>query len=279
MRILRFFRERLASAGDVLLHFELVPDRLPQPLRDEIAQFPAGSLQFEVGVQSMDDEVNRRISRRQSRERLVDNISFLRERGVYLHTDLIAGLPGESLASFGRGFDQLFALGPAEIQVGVLKRLNGAPIARHDEAFGMIYSSAPPYEVLATADVSFAELQQIKRFARYWDLVANSGNFRSLLPLLCAGDSPFEAFFELSRWLHTQIGQTHSIALDRLAVLLVRFLEAQRGEDSTHVRALLADDYQRSNRSLPRQLGSHDGSERARRRATKPARQRRWLRD
>jgi hypothetical protein len=50
--ILRFFRERWQEG--MFLHFELVPDRLPDELRAEIAAFPPGSLQFEVGVQTLD---------------------------------------------------------------------------------------------------------------------------------------------------------------------------------------------------------------------------------
>ena len=44
---------------------------------------------------------------------------------MHLHADLIVGLPGETLESFAAGFDRLVALGPQEIQVGILKRLRG----------------------------------------------------------------------------------------------------------------------------------------------------------
>src|SRR5205085_2129971 len=98
--------------------------------------------------------------------------------GVHVHADLIAGLPGEDLASFARGFDRLYALAPSEIQVGVLKRLRGAPIvAKSVEAHRMLFSEAPPYEVLTTDALSFHDVQRVKRFARYFDLVHNSGRF------------------------------------------------------------------------------------------------------
>ncbi len=70
-----------------------------------------------------------------------DNLRFLREEtGVHVHADLIVGLPGEGMESFGRGFDRLVALGPQEIQVGILKRLRGTPIVRHDAEFAMRYA-------------------------------------------------------------------------------------------------------------------------------------------
>ena len=135
--ILEFFLERHRPGN--FYHFEMIPDRLPDALREVIAKFPPGSLQFEVGIQTFNPEVAERISRKQNYERLADNLCFLRERtGVHIHADLIAGLPGESVESFGAGFDRLIALRPQEIQVGILKRLRGTPIIRHDAEWQMI---------------------------------------------------------------------------------------------------------------------------------------------
>ena len=104
----------------------MVPDRLPNALREVIIRFPPGTLQFEVGVQTFNPEVAELIHRRQDYQRLEDNLRFLRgQTGVHVHADLIAGLPGESLGSFAAGFDRLVALRPHEIQVGMLKRLRG----------------------------------------------------------------------------------------------------------------------------------------------------------
>lgn len=106
----------------------MIPDRLPDILKEQIKKFPLGSLQFEVGIQSLNPEVQGLISRRQNNPKTIENIRWLRaETNVHIHADLIAGLPGETLASFGEGFDQLYALGPQEIQVGVLKRLRELP--------------------------------------------------------------------------------------------------------------------------------------------------------
>src|ERR1700722_13667707 len=181
--ILEFFLKRYQPG--MFFHFEMIPDRLPDGLRDLIRQFPPGVLQFEVGIQSFNPDVCQRISRRQDVGRAEDNLKFLREQtGVHVHADLIVGLPGEDMASFAAGFDRLVKLGPQEIQVGILKRLRGTPIVRHDAEWGMVYSPHPPYEVLRTAAIDFATMQRMRRFARYWDLVANSGNFVSTTPML-----------------------------------------------------------------------------------------------
>lgn len=244
-----------------LFHFELVPDRLPAELREVVARFPPGALQFEVGVQTFNPDVAARIQRRQDYARLEANLRWLRaETGVHLHADLIFGLPGEDLASFAAGFDRLVALGPQEIQVGILKRLRGTPIIRHDAEWAVVWNPHPPYEMLRNRLVEFSLLQRLRRFARYWDLVGNSGNFLETTPLLWRGEpSAFGAFLAWSDWVFAHTGRTDSIALPRLVRLLFDYLTVERGMDEAIVRAALSRDYLRpGRRDLPDFL--RDGS-------------------
>ncbi len=241
-RILDFFLERMRPG--LFVHFEMIPDRLPDGLREIIAKFPPGALQFEVGIQTFNSEVAGLISRRQAYDRLEDNFHYLRaETGVHIHADLIVGLPGESLESFGRGFDRLVDLDPQEIQVGILKRLRGTPIVRHDLEWEMVYNPSPPYEILQNKLLSFAELQRMRTFARYWDLVGNSGNFTETTPLLWRGEpSPFSAFLKFSDWLFAETGARHGIALTRLMTLLHRYLTAEAGVASADAANALWND-------------------------------------
>jgi radical SAM superfamily enzyme YgiQ (UPF0313 family) len=245
--ILQFFLERYRPG--LFLHFEMIPDRLPEALRELIAQFPPGALQFEVGIQTFNSEVSDRISRRQNNDRLADNLRFLREKtGVHVHADLIVGLPGEDVESFAAGFDRLVNLGPQEIQVGILKRLRGTPIIRHDAECGMVYSPHPPYEILQTRQIDFATMQKMRRFSRFWDLVANSGNFVQTLPRIWEGRSPFQSFMELTDFLFERMGRQHAIALHRLAELVFLFLTECRKQNPDQVAQVLWQDYQKSGR-------------------------------
>jgi radical SAM superfamily enzyme YgiQ (UPF0313 family) len=243
-RIMQFFLDKLAANPDdpVYAHFELVPDHLPEALKQTIAQFPPGALQFEIGIQSFNPEVQALVSRRQDNAKAADNIRWLHEHShAHLHVDLIAGLPGEDVDSFARGFDHLVSLGPHEIQFGILKRLRGTPIIRHTEPFGMVFDPYPPYTVLATDRIDFATMQRLVRFARYWDLVANSGRFAHTVNTLL-GDAPFANFMAFSDWMYTRLDATHRIALDRLAKLVQEWLQL-RGMDEQAAKALLASDY------------------------------------
>jgi radical SAM superfamily enzyme YgiQ (UPF0313 family) len=271
--ILEFFLARHRPGH--FLHFEMIPDRLPEALRKIIAQFPPGALQFEVGIQTFNEEVGHLISRRQNYDKLAGNFRFLRgETGVHIHADLIAGLPGESLESFAAGFDRLVALAPQEIQVGMLKRLRGTPIVRHDVEWQMVYNPYPPYEILQNKLIDFATMQKLRRFARYWDLVGNSGNFIETTPLIwtensssvgrdsrraeiehesrlartLAPPSPFHCFLHLSDWLYGRTGRTDSIALVRLMQLLFEFLTGELGLDPKPVAGTLWRDYRRGGR-------------------------------
>ena len=246
--ILQFFLERCQSG--LFLHFEMIPDRFPDQLRELIQKFPPGVLQFEVGTQTFNPEVAQLIGRKQDNARAEENLRFLREHtSVHLHCDLIAGLPGEDLPSFSAGFDRLVSLHPQEIQLGILKRLRGAPIARHDEQWQMVYSPHPPYEILQTKLIDFSTMQRLKRFARYWDLVSNSGNFLQTAPLLWRDGSPFASFLALSDWLHERTGRTHAIALKTLTELLWQYLVEKAGRDSAEVADAIQRDYQRCGRT------------------------------
>ncbi len=240
--ILDFFLERLEPG--LFLHFEMVPDRLPSGLRDRLKRFPAGTLQLEVGIQTFNPDVAALISRRQDYPQLENNLRFLRaETGAHVHADLIFGLPGESLESFAAGFDRLLALRPQEIQVGILKRLRGTPIVRHDEAWSMVYSPLPPYEILANRLVDFMTVQRLRRLARFWDLVANSGRFPQSAPLIWQeGSSPFAEFLRFSDWLYGRTGAQHAIALSRLATLLGEYLVKVLGLSGPRVAQHLASD-------------------------------------
>lgn len=243
-RILEFFLNAIENEQrELFLHFELIPDRLPDTLKELLPRFPEGCLQFEIGIQSFNVEVQQRISRKQQHERTCDNLQWLRTKTTaHIHADLIFGLPGESLQSFGEGFDQLVSLGPQEIQVGILKRLRGTPITRHTKEFDMRYMGTPPYRILSNADVSFEQVQRMIRFARYWDLVANSGRFPNALPVLLEKE-PFQRFMATSDWIFSETGQTHKIALPKLFTLLHRALIELLAVEANTATTLLAADF------------------------------------
>ena len=225
------------------VHFEIVPDRLTEHMLRRIAELPPSGLHLEVGVQSLNAESLAAIGRRQDVEKTLENIRFLREEtGALVHVDLVVGLPEETWETFAAGFDRLAALRPHELQVGILKRLKGTSIGRHP----IVFAKHPPYEVLQNKHLDFEQVQRLKRFARYFDLFYNSGNFpESMVLLWRARESAFDAFMAFSDGLWTATRRTHEFPLSQLARHLGSFLvEAGAGEPQ-EVAETIRRDYHR----------------------------------
>ncbi|MCB0365849.1 MAG: DUF4080 domain-containing protein [Bdellovibrionaceae bacterium] len=259
-RILRFFLGH--KDRGLFLHFEMVPDRLPSAVRELVAQFPEGSIQFEIGLQTLNEEVAHRIQRHNQWGKVVENFSFLTQKThVHIHADLIAGLPGEDLKSFADGFDRLLALNPHEIQVGILKRLKGTPIAQHTEEWEMVYSRVAPYQVLRTRTMSFEDLLWISRFAKYWDRIYNRGLYPNVIKMLWElrdqrlHPSSFWQFMDLVRFMHRLHPTTYGLSQLAMVRSIVSYLRDIHRLPEHRVLESVATDYRAKGlRELPRFL-------------------------
>jgi radical SAM superfamily enzyme YgiQ (UPF0313 family) len=242
--ILEFFLERMSD--DLYLHFEVVPDNLPGKLKAVIQKFPYHTLQFEIGVQTFDENIQELISRKQNNKKTCENLRWLREcTHAYIHADLIFGLPSDTLTNFAKSFDQLVSLNPHEIQLGILKRLRGVPLNRHNKEYQLRYNMQAPYNILCTRDINFATMQRVNRFARYWDMIANSGRFKNTLPLI-VNDSAFDGFMQLSDGLYQAAGSTWKISLQRLFVLIFEILQSRGDIDESILFDTMLIDYSRT---------------------------------
>ena len=149
------------------------------------------------------------------------------------------------MANFAKSFDQLVSLRPHEIQLGILKRLRGVPLNRHNEEYQLRYNPESPYNILCTRDIDFETMQRVNRFARYWDMIANSGRFNNTLPLILR-DEPFNNFMQLSDCLYQTVGSTWNISLRRLFVLLFERLNKMEAIDESLLLETMKADYERT---------------------------------
>ena len=246
--ILNYF---LAKQEDYFLHFEVIPDNFPEELRDLIKQFKAECLQLEVGIQTLNLDVAKEIRRNLKLDKIKDNLKFLsQETHAHMHIDLIIGLPSESIESFGRNLNQLYTLSTGEIQVGILKKLSGTTLDRHDKIYGMVYNDAPPYDILKNDLISFDLMQDMKRFARFWDIIYNSGNFQKTTALLFSDGKVYENFYDFSKWLYKRSESTYKISLDRIAQFLYEYLSNSYDKELI-ANAILQDVMSVEGRSFP----------------------------
>ncbi|MBE5882395.1 MAG: DUF4080 domain-containing protein [Lachnospiraceae bacterium] len=183
--------------GVTNFHFEIAADLLGEEELEVLGKFRPGAVQLEIGVQSTNEQTIREIDRRMDVVRLRDVVKRIRDgKNIHVHLDLIAGLPYEDYASFGRSFDDVFAMQPEQLQLGFLKVLKGSKMHQKAADYGLIYRSKPTYEVLYTSWLSFDDVCRLKRVEEMVEIYYNSNQFTVTLPLAIRKfTSPF-AFFE-----------------------------------------------------------------------------------
>ncbi|HAA81440.1 MAG: Radical SAM domain protein [Caldanaerobacter subterraneus] len=186
--------------GDTVFHCEVNPELVDKEFIEELKGLEK-RIQFEVGVQTTNKNSLKKISRITAVEKALRGIKLLREAGIKLHVDLIAGLPEDSFETFSKAFDDVYNLKPDEIQLGFLKVLKGTPLMRKVEEFKIVYDNKPPYEILYTKDVSYQELVILKGIAFLLNKYYNSGKFKKTLEYLeNKFERPFDFYLEFYKY-------------------------------------------------------------------------------
>jgi hypothetical protein len=158
---------------------------------------PYGAVQLEIGMQSFNEDVLRKINRKTNTKRLIENIKKLISFGnMHIHIDLIAGLTGEDLESFKNSFNIGYSLKSHMLQMGFLKLLYGADMRENSEKYPCTFSHEPPYEVTSTPWLSNSDIKMLKNCEDALDRLYNSGRFLYTLDYLTneVGFSPFDIF-------------------------------------------------------------------------------------
>ncbi|MDR2377127.1 MAG: B12-binding domain-containing radical SAM protein [Treponema sp.] len=233
LEIMDFFLRYLEAMPRTALcvHFEMFPGLFSPEVRERLRRFPAGSLRVEIGIQTLNPQAAALVNRPGNGEAELEILRFLhKETGATVHADLIAALPGENIDSFAAGFDKLWLAlsepvlqttadaenvsptqgGHLEIQLGILKVLPGTPLARHSAAWGIRYAPAPPYEALSTAVLPQADLDRIKNFARFWEILINRRPFPEI-SIVPPGKPVFRRFMDISDKLLARFGRNWGI--------------------------------------------------------------------
>jgi len=97
--------------ADYQFNFEASPYTLDNKKLDLLKEL--GVNRLSMGVQSLDAKVLNNIKRPQNYGMIKNNVDYAREIGIkHINLDYVAGLPGETLASFLKGFSSLIKLRP-----------------------------------------------------------------------------------------------------------------------------------------------------------------------
>lgn len=192
-----------ATDTDATFHLEIKADILTDKVLDFLATVPKGRFQMEIGIQSTHQETLKAINRQDNWERLASNVRRLLSFGnMHIHVDLIAGLPYENLPTFAKSFNDVYGLEADMLQLGFLKVLPGTQMRKETEKHGLLYMDEPPYEILATKYMPYADMQFLKRLENVLDQTGNSGSFKHILKMLISknGGDAFAFYKELTCW-------------------------------------------------------------------------------
>lgn len=197
-RAKRIWRGLLSQSYTKTYHFEVAAQLLDEESFAILSQFPAGKLRLEIGLQSTNKETLAAISRHTDAQKVLDAAARLvRDGGVHVHLDLIAGLPHEDLASFANSFDEAYFC-CHELQLGFLKLLHGTPLRQNAADFGAVFMQKPPYTVLKTDCLSFEEMSLLHAMDELTERLRDSGRFaRTLCFLMAHVPSPFAFYRDL----------------------------------------------------------------------------------
>ncbi len=236
--------------GVTNFHFEVSADLLNEEELVLMSQMRPGLIQLEIGVQSTNPETIREIKRTMKFEKLSDIVKRINSyQNIHQHLDLIAGLPYEDYASFGRSFNDVYALCPEQLQLGFLKVLKGSYMEEQKEKYGLVYKSRPPYEVMYTSWLSYEDVLKLKGIEEMVEVYYNSRQFCYTLPYLERQfESPFAMYEELGTYYEEQ--GFHLINHSRTTRYEI-LLEFAKQKDAAHAEAyrqlLILDYYLREN--------------------------------
>ncbi len=186
---------------DCEFHFEIYPDLLSESDIALLEKVPAGRIRFEIGVQSTNNDVMNLVNRKTDWRRIRPVLIELQRRtNIRLHTDLICGLPGEKADSIVNSINEIAFTKPHEIQLGMLKILPHTPMLAIARERGYLFMADPPYQVLASDELSFEQICHFENLAHCINLYWNKGDFTSLFDVLMRSHSPYEIFLKLMEY-------------------------------------------------------------------------------
>ena len=229
-----------------LFHFEIKADLLSQNVLNFLKTVPKGRFQFEIGVQTTNQDTLKAIGRQDDWQILVKNVREILTFGnIHLHLDLIAGLPYEDMLSFKKSFNDVYALRPHMLQLGFLKVLKGSSMSKQAEKYGIVYMDDIPYEVLRTNYVSYKEMRFLKVFEDVFEHTYNSGKFTCFLEHIIKEyyDEDAYAFYEdLSIWWDSKGLYPEGHNIRNVTLLLKLFCDEKFPEQAKTLNEILRFD-------------------------------------
>ncbi|MEC0228108.1 B12-binding domain-containing radical SAM protein [Paenibacillus alba] len=255
---MEIFEFLIANHRGTVFQFEITADIMRPEVLDYLAEnAPPGTFRFEIGVQSTNDTTNDLVQRRQNFFKLSRTVSKVKNSlKIDQHLDLIAGLPEEDYNSFRKTFNDVFELGPEELQLGFLKMLRGTGMRNDAHKYGYVYMDHAPYEILGNDILPFTDLIRIKRvedvLEKYWNAHRMDHTVKYLIKHEFA--SAFDFFQEFGDFWEGRGWQKIGHQLEDLFTRLRDFLLSRGTMDMRVIEGLMKLDYFLGHKYKPRKI-------------------------
>lgn len=187
-------------------HFEIYPRMLDDSDLAVLSRMPAGRIRLETGIQSVHDHHLARIGRESDWALIKPGLQRLRtETRVHIHSDLLIGLPGESIDDIARSVNEVMSTLPDELQLGTLKILPDTPMVEIAHELGYDWDDQPPYQVCRTDVLSEQDMSYLNEIARIINLYWNRQQLRLQTQELFQRWAAFVLFARIHR-IHREKG-------------------------------------------------------------------------
>lgn len=250
LEIMKFILEN--NNGITNFHFEVTADLIDEEMLIFLESVPTGLFQFEIGIQSTNEETLKAIDRKMNFDILKKIVIRIASyRNIHQHLDLIVGLPMEDYYSFRKSFNDVFALRPEKLQVGFLKLLKGSGLKINAEKYQYVYSSKPPYEVLQSNALNYGEIIRLKgveeMIETYWNSRIFTASIEAIVQNFYSND--FSFFEELWKYWNNRGHQHQAHSKNLLYQILLDFYMEQGFEGLDVFQEVLKFDYLKNTRS------------------------------
>ncbi|WP_368487554.1 B12-binding domain-containing radical SAM protein [Clostridium sp. BJN0013] len=231
-------------------HFEISADILTEEEIALLKESPKGRIQFEIGVQTTNENVLNNISRYVKFKDIKEKVKKIKiNNNIKQHLDLIAGLPGENFQSFKKSFNEVYSLQPEEIQMGFLKLLKGSPMREEAKKWKMVYSPYAPYEILKTNHITYREIVILKKVEHIVDKYYNSGKFANIIKYFISKfEEAFDFYYSLAMFFHNKGYFNRSISSTDYYKIFLEFQEEYFNESSMELKEIIKYDYLKFNK-------------------------------
>ena len=228
--------------GVTNFHFELTAHLIDEEMIEFLRTVRQGLFQFEIGVQSTNEDTIREIHRSTSTEKLLEICRRIDSaKNIHLHLDLIAGLPHEDIHSFGRSFDQVMSIRPQQMQMGFLKILKGSLMAEKAEEYGMVVSRKAPFQVYSTKWMTYDEMMILKDMEEMVETYYNSGLYsRTILWILDKEPSDYAFFRDMGLYYSSNEFHKKSQSPEEKWTILRDFYISRHGQNELEIFDQLA---------------------------------------